>query len=71
MKINVTSRYDHGQEISVVVNGICNHFDKELEYDGDETYEVCNKCKCYREIKNAGEDAAYVGEWQGVKEMPV
>ena len=81
MKIIVTKPWSYEHNISVIVDGICNHFDTEVEEeeidhynpngaDSSETIQIetCQKCKCYRRIFDDGYPP---NEWEGVEAMPL
>lgn len=76
MKITVNKPFQYDEQISVLVNGICNHFgchienEENVDIDPDgvgqiwyDTKRVCNKCGAYTPI-----DA---DDWSGVEVLPV
>ena len=78
MKIDVQTFYSYPHELSVLVDGECNHADTHFEIEHEDYQDsdgrvwdynhhmyVCNKCEAYRDATI--EDA----EWQGVTVMPV
>lgn len=77
---NITNPLTYNQDISVVVDGRCNHADTRLEQDEQDNYngqgdylgsepytnEVCNKCGSWRTI-----DLGEASDWEGVQVMPL
>lgn len=81
MKIQVNTGFSLEQPISVVVDGLCNHYDTSFEAETQDNYneahefthtseylvETCNKCKSYRTVFNDYPP----NEWQGIQVMPL
>lgn len=76
-KINV-SGFDYPTQVSVIIDGICNHADTDLEteefmsaatgssFHYEDKIEVCRKCKAWRYASFGNEEYP----WNGVQEFP-
>lgn len=75
MKIKVNHYFNYGEDLSVVIDGICNHAGFSTEWDTvelvnpngqdqvfDVLNEICDKCRSYKEQDEE--------QWHGMSIMP-